>query len=234
MQTLAWLILALSPAQDDKAADEALKAFTAEFKGADADRVAAVAKLAQTKHAKVASKLGSLLPGGPTQVRIAAAKSLGDFADHKKPAATALANAIAPNAKEIPVLDPIFEAIGKLQEPGVVPVLVRYFEDKDVELAKRAVAAAGRVQSPTAIDPLIALLAKSQKAAKSGGGGGVGFNDPATGAGVVLGADQTAKARADALVQASNAALQAITGETHATSDAWSAWWAKNRATFKK
>lgn len=234
MPILMALALALSPAQDDKAVDDALKAFAADFKGDDAARVAAVNALAATKHPKTASKLGSLLGAGPTQVRIAAAKALGDFADWKKPATNALIAGIAPNLKEVPVLDPVLESIAKLQEPGAVPALVRYFEDKDVEIAKRAVAAVGKLQSASGIDPLLATLGKNEKIVKSNSGGGVGYTDPASGAGVVMDGNTSQKMRAQALVQASNAALQAITGETHATHDAWSSWWAKNRASFKK
>ena len=230
----ALCLLSGVPVQDEKAADEALKAFAAEFKGDDAEKIAAVYKLGQTKHPKTAAKLGSLLPSGPTQVRIAAAKALGEYADHKKPAAAVLIAAIAPNVKEVPVLDPILESLGKLQEPGAVPVLVRYFEDKDVELAKRAVTTTGKVQSPAAIDPLLAVLSKSEKVVKSNSGGGVGYTDPTSGAGVVMDGNTNQRMRAQTLLTAANGALQAITGETHTTADAWSAWWAKNRATFKK
>jgi HEAT repeat protein len=234
MIAAALALLLAVPLQDDKEADDALKAFTADFKGADAERAAAVTQLASVKHKKVASKLGTLLVGGPAPVRVAAAKALAEFTDLKKQAAAALVAALAPNAKEFPVLDPILESLAKLQEPSSVPPLLRLFEDKDTDLAARAMNAVGRIGHPSGIDALIAALAKAEKIVKANSGGGLLYVDPTTGAGVVLGGATDQKARAQTLLNASNGALQAITGETHATSQAWTAWWTANRATFKK
>ena len=238
------LILALVPlTQDaaDKAATEALDAFKKAFKGAEADKTAALEELAKVQHAKTASRLGAIVSAPEASpVRIAAAKALGKFTEAKKQAGTALVNGLAANAKEPNIFGAICEALGELQEASVVPPLVRYFDEKDPVVATRTVATVGKIGSPAGIDPLISLLAREERLIKSNSGGGVavgGATNPNNGgatAGVVAGPDTRVKERALALVGAANQALNSITNETNSTSDAWAAWWAKNKSTFKK
>lgn len=238
------LMLALVPVMQDpadKAATEALDAFKKVFKGAEAEKTAAIDDLAKVQHAKTASRLGTILGAPePSPVRVHAAKVLGKFSEMKKPAGTALANSLASNQKEPTVFGAICDALGELQEGTVVPQLVRYFEEKDTAVATKTVAAVGKIGSPAGIDPLIALLTREEKIIKANSGGGVavgGQTNPNNGgatAGVVAGPDARAKERAQALIGACNQALRDITNESNGTSDSWSAWWAKNRATFKK
>lgn len=240
---LAFLTLSFAPQEDkeaDKAAADALEKFQKAYKGSDEERKTAIVELAKIQHAKVVSKLGTILSGAtPSPVRLAAVTALSGFTEQKKAATAALANAIPANAKEPALLSQIFEAIAKLQDPSAVPVLVRYFEDKDLSLAQNATFTTGKVGHPSGIDPLIALLARNEKAAKPPGAGiGVtanGTNPGQTGGIVVSGSSSNAQRdRAQALVSAANRALQELTKEQLNTADAWTAWWAKNKATFKK
>jgi HEAT repeat protein len=108
------LLLTLAMALADDA--EALDKFKADIKGKDgAGRSAAVEELAKTKSAKVCAKLSSLLTTEVGEVRIAAAKGLGEQ-DDKKHAVPYLLAAVPPNAKELPVLAAIIAALGKLGE----------------------------------------------------------------------------------------------------------------------
>src|SRR6185295_144266 len=147
----------------------------------EADRVAAVNELAKVHHAKTLARLSALLSSDGPSVRLAAAKGIAGFADLKKPAASALSGAMAPNARETTVHAGLYEALGKLEEPSSVPVLHRGFEEKETVVAKAAVAAAGQVGSASSIDPLIALLTRQEKVQKAGSGGGVDFTTPGTG-----------------------------------------------------
>ena len=230
--------------QDDKeaekAATDALEQFQKAYKGTDEERKAAIDELAKVHHPKVASKLGTILAGvTPTPVRVAAARGLGGFTENKKQATTALANAIPANVKEAGVLSQVFEAIAKLQDPSAVPLLVRYFEDKELILAQNAIFTTGKLGIAPGIDPLIAVLTKNEKAAKPAGANiGVAANgtNPNQAGGVVVsgGNNNAQRDRAMAMVSAANTALQDITKEKLTTADAWSSWWAKNKATFNK
>ena len=244
MTTVSLAFVLAVAAQDDKeaekAATDALEQFQKAYKGTDEERKAAVEELAKTQHPKVASKLGAILAGvTPSPVRVAAARALGGFTEQKKPATAALANAIPANAKEPGVLTQLFEAIGKLQDPSAVPLLARYYDDKELALAQNAVFTTGKVGSASGIDPLIAVLARHEKAAKPAGASiGVaanGTNPNQAGGVVVSGSSSNAqRERAQAMVSAANQALQEITKEKLTTADAWTAWWTKNKATFKK
>lgn len=237
------LILSLVPLpQDtaDKAATQAVDAFKKAFKGTDPEKNAAIEDLAKVQHPKTISKLVSILTAPePTNVRATAARMLGKFTEHKKPAAVALANVLAATLKDPNIFGPICDALGELQEPSVVPALVRYFEEKDDLVARRTLWAAGKIGSPTAIDTIIALLARQEKILKAnsdttGVGVSASNNNNTGAAGVVAGPDTRARDRAQGLASGANQALKDITKESNTTAEAWAAWWAKNKATFKK
>lgn len=236
----AALLLALAvpqAAQDDKAAEEALDAFKTAYKStSEADRVAAVNELAKVHHPKTLARLAALLSADGPTVRLAAAKGISGFSELKKPAAAALTGGLAPNSKEPTVHAGLYDALGKLEEPSSAPTLHRGFDEKDTSVAKAAVLASGQVGSAASIDPLIALLGKQEKVQKSAGGG-VDFTTTGTGSTsgqnfTVRGDDSPAK-RAQELIPAINKALNEITHESNGSFETWSAWWAKNRATFK-
>lgn len=228
MTILLALLLAV---QDDP--DAALDDFQKAWRDADDDgRIAAIEALAPVRHPKVVSRLGPLLSVGSSRVRGAAAKALGGFADHRKPASTALLNGLAPNAKDTPVLDAIFQSLVALQEPGSALSLTRVFDDKDFATAKGAIAATGKLGHPGAVDGLIGVLARSEKLIKSNSGDSAVYNDPTTGASVVASPDADRRARAKGLHAAATQSLRELTGASHPSSEAWAVWWVKNRANF--
>jgi HEAT repeat protein len=229
------LLFALSLiGQDDKAADEALETFKNAIKSnSEADRSTAVADLAKVQHAKTLSRLVPFLTSDVTTVRIAAAKGLGSFVDHKKPAVSALVNALGgPNAKEFDVQTAILEAIGKLGDASTLPALHRLFEEKESKVAKAAVGAAAAIGSSTSIEPLIELLKKLEKVLKADTSGAVGYSTP-NGYTVPAGAEEQNRKRATELKPAVDKALQDLTKERHGTAQDWSTWWAKAKPTFK-
>ena len=245
MMTMCLALILAAATQDDKeaekAATDALEQFQKAFKGTDPESSAAIDDLAKIQHPKVVSKLGSILNGAtPSPARVAAARALGGFTELKKAATAALANAIQANSKEPGVLSQLFQSIGKLQDPSAVPLLTRYYDEKEAGLAQYAIFTTGQVGCPGGIDPLISVLARNEKAAKPSTGAGIGVaangNNPNQGGGVVVSSNSNSaqRDRAQALVSAANQALKEITKEQLTTADAWSVWWAKNKATFKK
>ena len=233
---VVFLILAtLSGGQDDKAVDEAIDAFkTAMKSSSEADRVTAVNDLAKVHHAKTLARLSSMLhTDGPT-VRIAAAKGIAGFAELKKQAVVALAGALGPNSKETTVHAALYEAIGKLEEPSSLPTLHKGFEEKETVVAKSAIQATGNVGNAGSIEPLIAYLAKQEKIQKSPGGS-IDYTAPTPGGGnvTVRSSDDSPGKRAAELIPAINKALNEITRESNGSAETWSAWWAKNKGSFK-
>lgn len=227
---LAWAVLL--PLQEDP--DAAVEAFQKAFREAadDDSRILAVETLAKAQPAKGVAKLAPLLGAGSSRVRGAAAKALGEFADHRKPASTALLNGLAVNTKDTPVLDAIFQALVRLQEPTSALGLPRFFDDKDFSLAKGSVTAVGKLGHSGAVDALIAVLARTEKLLKANSGDAVEVTDPNTGASVVARPDTDRHARAKALHAAATESLRQLTGVSHPSSDAWTAWWAQNRSRF--
>ncbi len=237
MLTVAVLLLlgASSGNQDDKAAEEAIDAFKTAIKSSsEADRVSAINELAKFHHLKVLSRLSALLSSDGPTVRIAAAKGISGFTELKKQAVTVLAQAMGPNGKETTVHAALYEAIGKLEEPASIPTLHRGFEEKETVVAKAAIQATGNVGSAGSIDALIAYLAKQEKIQKSPGGS-IDYTAPTPGGGnvTVRSSDDSPGKRAVELIPELNKALKEITHESNGSADAWSAWWAKNKATFK-
>jgi hypothetical protein len=231
MSNLLCSVLVAFAAQQDP--DAALDAFQKSWREGDDDgRIAAIEALAETKHAKVLARLAPLVASGPSRIRGAAAKALGEFSEHRRPASTALLNALPANAKDTPVLDAIFQSIVRLQEPGASPALARFFDDKDIQTARGAIAASGKLGHPGVVDPLIAVVARCEKLIKANSGDAVEYVDPNTGTAVVARPDTDRHARAKALHDAATQSLRSLTGASHASAEAWAAWWARNRANF--
>ena len=233
---ILFLLAGSSGNQDEKAAEEAIEAFKTAMKSpSEADRVAAVNELAKVHHLKTLARLGGMLTtDGPT-VRIAAAKGISGFIELKKQAVSAIAAAMSANAKETTVHSALYEALGKLDEPSALPILHRGFEEKETVVAKSAIQATGSVGNAASVEPLIALLAKQEKIQKSPGGS-VDFTAPAPGGGgnvTIRSSDENPGKRAAELIPVINKALNEITRESNGSAETWSAWWAKNKATFK-
>ena len=241
MTTLSLLfILAQAAAQDDKAlekaATEASEAFKKAFRGAEAEKIAAIEKVAAVQHKLTANRLAGVLEGNEsTRVRTAAVKALGSFTDQKKPAATVLSGALPVHKAEPGLFSSICSAMEDLQDPSVVPTLIRLFDDKDEAVAVRVMEAAGKLGSSAAIDPLIAIILHSEKIIKNAARQGTAVvTNPNTGEQIVVPPDTRARDRARNLMTAANRALKTLTSEPIATGDAWSAWWAKNKSTFDR
>jgi HEAT repeat protein len=231
---LALLMAALlAPQADDKAAEEALEAFKTAFRApSEADRAKAVAELAAVQHPKVAARLGGVLSSEAATVRIAAAKGLGSFGEPKKAAAAALTSAIAANAKDPLVGTAIFEALGRLAEPGSLGAVHKAFDEKDAAVAKAAIGAAAQIRSAASVDPLVALLVRLEKSQKSLQGGSVDVTTP-DGNSLSVRGDEALRKRLQELIPATQKALQDLTGESYGTSEAWAGWWSRAKATFK-
>lgn len=230
---LLFLLLLTAAQADDKAADEALDAFKAPSRSSsEADRAKAVTELAAVQHPKVAARLGGVLGSDAASVRIAAARGLGAFSDHKKAAATSLTGAIPGSLKDPLVAIAILEALGRLAEPSSLSALHKAFDEKDAGTAKAAVAAAGQIRSPSSIEPLIVLLLRLEKQQKTQQGGALDFTTP-DGQNVQVTADEVLRKRLQELPPAVLQALKDITRESFPTGEAWSAWWSRSRATFK-
>jgi HEAT repeat protein len=223
------LFLACALAADDKAAEEALERFRTSYASPSAgNRSVAVSELARVPHEKTLARLAPLLTGEAREVREAAARGLGNFADYKKAAVPILLGALPANDKEPLVQVAIFDGLGKLDDPNTLPTIHTYFEDKDPKVASAALAAAGSIRSVASIDPIIEHMKKCEKTAgqKGGGGGAPGFSIPG-------GGTDPAKARNAAVLKAAIKALQAITKEKWPTSKEWEIWWSKRKGTFK-
>ena len=97
-----------------------------------------------------------------------------------------------------------------------------------------AIAATGAVGNAASIDPLIALLAKMEKLQKAAGGG-IDYTASSTtgGTGVTVRSVVNPGKRAQELIPVINKSLNEITRESNGSSETWSAWWAKNKGTFK-
>jgi HEAT repeat protein len=238
------LIFLQAPAQDDKAAQkaaekaasEAVDAFNKVFKGAEAEKVAAIEALGKVQHLKTANRLAGVLSANESGVvRSAAVKALGKFSDQKKTAATVLSSALGASTKEPGIFGAICSAIAELQEPSAASALAKYFDDKDENVARMTIEAAGKSGCSVNIDALIGVAAHSERLIRNAANAsGSIVTDPATGKQYVSGPEVRARDRAKVLLQAVNDALRSITKETITTSDGWSAWWSKNKATFDR
>jgi HEAT repeat protein len=216
------LLLALAVQDDPSVA--ALDEFKTAYKTKDVSaRASAVTTLAGTQHDKVYAKLGQLLTVDDKDVRIAAAKGLGNCTAEKKakPAAYLAVGAQA-NAKDPAVLAAILEAIGKLKQDASLPEVEKHFRSKEIAVATAAVKAAESIKSSRAVPGLIGMLKwlfdGAQAAPDYGGGGGT----PGVGGGGV--SDQAAQDRERALSPLVNKALQTITGQSISGHKAWEDW----------
>ena len=237
------LLLALAMTAFDDA--EALEKFKADIKGKDgAGRAAAIEELAKTKSPKICAKLSSLLTNEVTEVRCAAAKGLGeqDEKDEKKKAIAYLSGALAPNAKELPVVAAILAALGKLADEACAPDVNKNVAHENIDVAKAAVEAAGEIKSATSFDPLIKsmkeceeILKPRDKGANGGGGfgGGFGGRGGLGGPGGNMQNYREMRDRATALKPLIQKVLVSMTKVNCQDAADWELWWKENRAKYK-
>ena len=221
----AILILALATTADDKEASEAIERFNAAYKNPSPEaRATAVAELGKTPHEKTMKKIIPFLTADDKKVRMAAAKALAGYADYKKQVTPFLIAALGQNQKEIDVLKELYLALGKVGDDSALGPIHRTFEEKDANVVKAGLAAAGEFRNVTSIDLIVELMKKLQKWQKSGGD---------TAGTALPGGDDARKKLAEAVLPDTIKAMQAITKEKWSTAEEWGIWWTKRKGTYK-
>jgi len=216
--------------QDDNAAKEALERFNASMKTAStpAARASAVSELARTPHEKTLPKVAPFVVSDATEVRVAAAKGLGNFKDYKAKASAILQGALGGiNAKEPDVQAAIFEGLAMLRDETALPLIHKNMRGDYVKASKAAAAAAGKMRFAESMDALVGLLVDIDRWLKQKQGGG--YKDDKGQAG-----DENAqKTRLEDLRKSVIQACKDITKEKWATSEEWQIWWSRKKAGFK-
>lgn len=234
--SLCFLASLQASKEDDAAVAAALDAFKTAYKAKEpAGRAGAVAELAKTHHDKVYSRLGQLLQMDVPEVRVAAAKGLGDVTANRKRPVAYLVAALPVNSKEPMTVAAILEALGKLKEPPAQQEVEKFLKTRNTPICKAAVEALGSIGSRSSVGPLIDCLRwleESAKAAPStqglGGGGGGGLAGLGGGGPV----DRDSRDRERMVKPVLLKALTAITKENHPGAMEWESWWRSNSAKF--
>src|SRR6516162_8152887 len=101
--------------QEDKDLDAVLRLFNRGYSSPDPRaRATAVLELSKSPHEKTLARLAPLLTGDAREVRIAAARGLGNFQEYKKQTTPALLAALASSPKDLDLQEAIFGALGTL------------------------------------------------------------------------------------------------------------------------
>lgn len=232
--TTLILALTLFAADDDAAVTAALETFKTGYKSRDAAvRASAVTELARTRHDKVTARLAQLLVVDEKEVRIAAAKGLGDIPENRKKPVAYLIAAAGPNAKEPAVMAAILDALGKLKEAPAAAEVERHFKAKPIPEGKAAVEAAAAIGSRSSVYPLIEALrwleecAKEAPALNNNNGGKV--PDVGGGGGTI---DQAARERERVLRPIVLKTLESLTKANRPGAKEWEEWWKSDGARF--
>ena len=226
----AILLLALV-GDNDKEAEDALERFKTAYKNTSAaGRASAVSDLAKTPHEKTLGKLAGILGSEEMPVRIAAAKGIGNFTDYKKKASPILQDALAATNKDsVDLAVAILEGLGKLGDESTLPAIEQHFDDKDSKIAKAALLAAGEVKSSKAIDPIIELMKKYEKASGKDPKAKKASSTAGVNLGIPGGGDDPVKKLATDVLPSCIKALTAITKEKWTTSNEWIIWWGRHK-----
>lgn len=223
---MSLLILGFLQAAGGAEVDQALEKFRSAYASPDVSaRAAAVAGLAAIRHERVLRRLAVLLLADEKEVRIAAARGLGGFQEHRKAAASALAGALEPNRKarmyEVQVA--ILQALGELKEETALPAIHRCLRQRETTVATAAVEAAERIhRMELSFDPLIETLKHCEKMSEENSGGG------GTGLIAIPGGGEETK-HAKALKSQILKTLQKWTGEKWPTAGEWGIWWERHQ-----
>lgn len=221
--------LLLVQAADDKAAvDAALKTFKKNFANPNASaRATAVLELSKTPADKTLNNILPLVSSDVSDVRVAAAKGLAEFADWKKVVTPSLMAALKANEKDLKVQEAIYGTLGKLQDPISIPTVHGNFRESDVRIAKLAIACAGAMRQKESMDALLELQHDIQKWLKNKQAGP--YRDDKG----QQGDDNAIKTRTEDVQKSIIKAFQDITKEKWATANEWEIWWGKKKATFE-
>lgn len=226
---LLAIVALLQAAADDKAAvDEAVKRFNKAFANPNAAaRATAVLELSKTPHDRTLKAILPLLHADVTDVRVAAAKSMVEFADWKKIVNPSLAAAFQANGKDHKVQSAILDSLGKMVDPIAVATIHGALRDSDARVATAAIAAAGSMRQKESMDVLLGLQQDVQKWLKNKQAGP--YRDDKG----QQGDENACKTRLEGIQKAMIKAYQEITKERWATANEWEIWWNKRKATFE-
>jgi HEAT repeat protein len=238
--TAALILVFITPsvqvaAADEKTAEAALETFKTAMKAqGESDRVEAVKVLAETVHQKTLSRLAAVVSSGDAErVRLAAIKGMATFEPFKKQVVTLLNSSFQAAAKEPRIQVGILQALGTTGDPAALACIHRAFDDKDGSVCRAAVAAATELKDLASIDPMIALLTRTEKTFKANSGGAVTKQMPVGGQSVNSAQSPDFMTNLKDTIELTNKSLQTLTGQEITKAAEWQTWWNRNRATFK-
>jgi HEAT repeat protein len=227
-KTLLALFLLAQAADDQAAADEAVRRFKkAMGNPAASARAAAVLELSKTPHDRTLNRILPLLAGEVSEVRAAAAAAIAEFGDWRKIVTPSLTCALQSNAKDCLVQKAIFETLGKLADPLALSAVHGGFRDADTRVAKAAIACAGAMRQKDSMDALLDLQKEIQKWIKNKQSGP--YRDDKG----QKGEEDACAARLNDIQEEIIKAYQNITRERWATAPEWEIWWTRKKATFE-
>jgi HEAT repeat protein len=225
VETALFLSMVLA-FQGDADLDSVLRVFHRAYGSPDPKaRATAVTELSKTPHEKTLQKIAPLLSGDSVEVRIAAARGLGNFRDYKKQATPTLLAALGANSKDPDLQAAILDALGGLQDEAALPAVHQSMYGPQMKVARAALGALGSIRAKDSLPVLLDFLRDLQKWKKSKQGGG--FKDEKG-----IGEKDAQKARLEELTQLGIKAFQTITGEPWGTLGEWELWCKKHLATF--
>lgn len=199
----------------------------------DDDVIAAIEELGKTRHEKILDALKTWVFKGSVDIRTAAIREVGKY-EKEKAAADLLLDAAA-KSKEPEIAVKCLRGVGDVGVRAVAKELLRFFENKSLDVAAEAVDACGALKSKATIGPLIDLVRRMEQI-KDDDGAPVPGPDPGPGPGPGPGPAprDNQKDKKAKLLPAALSALRSITGEDKKDGQAWTQWWQKNQATWKE
>lgn len=228
VKALLAAVLLFQAADDKAAVDEAIKRFAKSFANPNASaRATAVLELSKTPHDKTLNRILPLIASDVTDVRVAAAKSLVEFADWKKIVTPSLMNALRVNEKDVKVQQEIYVSLGKLADPLALSTVHANFKESNTAVAKAAIGCAGAMRQKESMDALLDLQHDVQKWLKNKQAGP--YRDDKG----QQGDENACRSRLEDIQKTIIKAYQDITKEKWATANEWEIWWGKRKATFE-
>ncbi len=233
------LLFAQATGPTDKEADAAIAAFKAAYKSDDViKRGDAVKALAQCEHPKVLSAMGGLLVREDSFVRVAAVESLAAWTSHQAEAGRALLTVLKQEVfdksgfpADKVLFEPLLKAVVALHVKAAAPDLHRLMVPMHETRTRMVIDAVGDLRNRESIDPLLKLWAEDEHELEPKKPPKPGDTDS-----VIRSQQRPDVIRAQFLADRSKwiqNALQTLTGKIFEDAKAGTAWWQKNKATFK-
>jgi len=226
LNAILWIGLAAQV--DDAAVKAALDQFKHSFGRAtsSAARANAVLELSRTPHQRTFNQIAPLLGMDDKDVKVAAAKGLGNYTDYKKLATPALMTAFAGAGKDADFKAAIIDGLAKLGDVTALTLIHRSFHDEHHEkVVRAAIGATGAIRARESLDALYDFMEEIKKwlAHKQGGA----YEDDKG-----KGDDNAQKTRLENFTKDIIKAFQAITRERWTTVNEWEIWCGKHKADF--